>query len=392
MNAHETPIDCIDPGQTAEDMRENEELVSPWAQRDAPGSSPGIKAGQLKLMPCGPGTTYVSCIDYCEEQYRYIDVLDIEDFIQQHRPAWSQVRWINVDGMSDTQVLSAIVEKYELHPLSVEDMLRPGARSKVEFYPGDASHLPRLFIVAKMITREKDKLEYEQISFFLGRHTLLTFQESHGDIWDLVRERIVRDGSALRHHDASYLLYALLDAIVDHCFPIVDDMGDRIEDVEASVLVGGSPKIINRVHFMKHEVLQLRRELRPMREMVSTLLRTENDNISQTSRLFLRDVHDHTLQVLDSLETYRDLIYGLVETYINATSFRLTQIMKVLTIISTIFMPLSFLAGVYGMNFKVMPEIEWSHAYPWSYPIGFWFVVLLVIGGMLGVFKWKRWM
>lgn len=383
----------VDPSELQDEIdSEDEEPLSPWAQRNAPGSSPGIKAGQLKLMPSGPGQTFVSCIDYCADQYRYIDVLDIDEFITQHRPAWSKIRWINVDGLSDTQVLSAIVEKYALHPLSVEDMLRPGSRSKAEFYPGDDAHLPRLFIVAKMITRPKDELDYEQISFFLGRHTLITFQESHGDIWDLVRERIMRDGSALRTHDASFLLYALLDAIVDHCFPVVEDMSDRIEELEEAVLSDAKPSIINRIHHMKHDVLQLRRELRPMREMIGGLLRTDNDNISETSRLFLRDVHDHTLQVIDMLETYRDLLYGLVETYINTTSFRLTQIMKVLTIISTIFMPLSFLAGVYGMNFKHMPEIEATWAYPWSYPVGFWTVAALVSGGMLAAFKRQKWM
>lgn len=389
----DTQLSSTDAAERLDEEPGEESLqVSPWAQRNAPGSSPGIKAGQLRLMPSGPGDTFVSCIDYCEEQFRYIDVLDIEEFIHQHRPPWSQVRWINVDGLSDTQVLSSIVEKYELHPLSVEDMLRPGTRSKVEFYPGDATHLPRLFIVARMITRTNNELEYEQISFFLGRHTLLTFQTEHGDIWDLVRERIMRDGSALRTHDASFLLYALLDAIVDHCFPIVDDMGDRIEELETAVLEGAKPDIITRVHRMKHEVLQLRRELRPLREMVGSLLRTENDNISAASRLFLRDVHDHCLQVLDMLETFRDLIYGLVETYINATSFRLTQIMKVLTIISTIFMPLSFVAGVYGMNFKYMPEIEDAHAFPWSYPIGFWSICIAISLGMLFVFRRQRWL
>jgi magnesium transporter len=343
-------------------------------------------------MPCGPGRTFVSCTDYCEDQFRAVDIIDINEFLAEHRPPWSQVRWINVDGLADTQVLSAVAAKYELHPLAVEDLMRPGSRPKAEFFPGDATHLPRLFVFTRMISRNEDgTLDFEQIGFFLGRHTLITLQEARGDIWDLVRERIMRDGSALRRHDASYLMYALLDAIVDHCFPVVDAIGDEIEDLESAVLEHPTPAVIHRVHRLKHDILRLRRELRPMRELVAGLLRTDHDNISDTSRLFLRDVHDHCIQVQDMLETQRDSVAGLAEAYLNATSYRLTQVMKVLTIISTVFMPLSFLAGVYGMNFPRMPELHHPAAYPWSYPFGFWALVLAISATMLFFFKRQRW-
>ena len=343
-------------------------------------------------MPSGPGCTFVNCIDYNENEFRSVDIIDCGDFLSHHRPEWSKVRWINVDGLADNRVISALIKKYELHPLAVEDMLRTGARPKAKFYPGDASHLPRLFLVARMISLQDDKVKCEQISFFLGRNTLLTFQEDRGDIWDLVRDRIDREGSALRTHDVSFLTYALLDAIVDHCFPVLEQLGDRVESLEAELLERPTPGIFPQIQKLKHEILVLRREVGPMRELISSLLRSDDNNISETSRLFLRDVHDHSVQVIELLETFRDLAAGLSETYLNAINFRLTQVMKVLTIISTVFMPLSFLAGVYGMNFKWMPEIENPAAYPWSYPIGFWGLVLATVATMLFVFKRNRWL
>ena len=364
----------------------------PRNARPRPGTAPGLDAQQLLLTPSGPGCTYVNCVDYSEEEFCSVDIIDCGDFLESHRPEWSKVRWINVDGLSDTRVLSALVEKYELHPLAVEDMFRLGARPKAEFYPGDATHLPRLFIVARMISLQGEKVKCEQISFFLGRHTLLTFQEDRDDIWDLVRDRITREGSAIRLHDASYLVYALLDAIVDHCFPVLEQLGDRVEKLEEELLEKPTPAIFRQIQKLKHEILVLRREVGPMRELISSLLRSDQNNISEIARLGLRDVHDHSVQVIELLETYRDLAAGLSETYLNAINFRLTQVMKVLTIISTMFMPLSFLAGVYGMNFQNMPEITNHWAFPWSYPIGFWSLVLVTVSIMLYVFRRNRWL
>jgi magnesium transporter len=344
------------------------------------------------LMPCGPGSTFVTCTDYSEEEFRSVDVIDVNAFLGAHRPPGTRVRWINVDGLSDRATLGALAQKYELHPLALEDMLRSGSRPKAEFYPGDEEHPSRLFIAARMISVREDKVHCEQISFFLGRHTLLTFQEDRGDVWDLVRERISRDGSALREHDASFLMYALLDAIVDSCFPVMDYLADQLEEMETEVLQRPTPRAMQKARKLKHEILVLRREMGPMREVVASLLRSDDANLSDAARLFLRDVHDHCIQVIELLETYRDLAAGLSETYLNAINFRLTQVMKVLTIISTLFMPLSFLAGVYGMNFEYMPEIRSSLAYPWSYPIGFWALVLGIVGIMLFVFRRNRWL
>jgi magnesium transporter len=343
-------------------------------------------------MPSGPERVVVTCIDYCPNQVCAVDILDIDDFLGQHRPAWSAVRWINVDGLTDMKIVQALVAKYDLHPLAVEDMLNPVTRPKVEIYPGDDGHQARLFLVARMISIEKDRLHCEQISFFIGKHTLLTFQPTRGDIWDPVRQRLCQTGSRLRQNDVSFLVYTLLDGIVDQCFPVLGHYSDRLEELEEEVLLRPSPPVIHRIHHLKHELLLLRREFWPMRELIHSLQRLDHDLLSDTAALFMRDVYDHSVQVIELMETYREVTISITETYMNAMSQRMNQTMKVLTVIATIFMPLSFLAGVYGMNFQTMPEMESAWTYPWIYPIGFWTACCLIVAVMFAVFKKKHWL
>lgn len=343
-------------------------------------------------MPSGASRVVVTCIDYSPEQVRAVDILDIEDFLSCHRPEWSKVRWINVDGLTDMKVVQAIVAKYDLHPLAVEDMLNLGTRPKVELYPGDDGHQARIFITARMISLEEGKLHCEQISFFVGQHTLLTFQPTRGDVWDPVRQRICKSGSRVRSNDVSFLLYALLDAVVDQCFPVLGHFSDRLEDLEEEVLLRPAPAVIHRIHRLKHELLLLRREFWPMREMIHALQRLDHPLFSETASLFMRDVYDHSVQVIELMETYREVTISITETYMNAMSQRMNQTMKVLTVIATIFMPLSFLAGVYGMNFNNMPELQASWSYPWLYPVGFWVMCFSIVIGMFVLFKKRNWL
>jgi magnesium transporter len=257
-------------------------------------------------------------------------------------------------------------------------------RPKVDSY-GDATHQKRLFIIVRMIELAKEHLQSEQISIFLGHKTVLTFQESHGDIWDPIRQRISRDGSRMRSQDASYLLYALLDAIVDHCFPVLEHYGDRLEELEELVLAEPDRKTIQQVHKLKRDLLLLRRAVWPMREVINSLQREPIECISETSRTYLRDVYDHAVQIMDIIETYRELSTGLTETYMTSTSNRLNEVIKVLTIIGTIFIPLTFLAGVYGMNMPI-PENQKEWAYP-----AFWGVCVAAAGGMLMWFRKRGW-
>jgi magnesium transporter len=359
-------------------------------KRKKPGAVAGIELSELARMPTAEGPlerAIVTCIDYGPQQAQVQDVKDMGVFLAAHRPEWATVRWINVDGLTDMSVIRGLAEKYHLHPLAVEDILHVTHRPKVEAYNEEGSYQARLFIIARMLELADNHLHSEQISIFLGHHTVLTFQESPGDVWGVIRQRIQTAGSRLRANDASFLLHSLLDAIVDHCFPILEFYGDRLEDVEAEVLQRPMPAAIQEIHALKRELLLLRRAVWPMREVINSLQREPHDCMSDATRTYMRDIYDHLVQIIDIVETYREMATGLTETYISAMSQRLNEVMKVLTIIGTIFIPLTFLAGVYGMNFRHFPEIEWV----WGYPF-FWGICLVTAVTMLAWFRRRQWL
>jgi magnesium transporter len=365
-------------------------LPLPRPRKGRPGMPPGIEPHQLRQMP-STGRVRVVCIDYGPEHVEVRAIEDLGGFAAQHRPEWTVVRWINVDGLTDMKTIHALSEKYELHPLAVEDLLHLSQRPKVDVYgagpPADDNPNPaRLYIVLKMLQLVEGRLESEQISIFLGHRTVLTFQESPGDVWEPIRERIQKAGSLLRRHDASFLCYALLDAVVDHCFPILEHFGERLEKFEELVLTDPRPPLIAQVHQVRRELLLLRREAWPMREVIHTLHREPHECMGEAAQMYLRDVYDHCVQIIDLCETYREVAAGLTETYMSSLSIRLNEVVKVLTLLGTIFIPLTFLAGVYGMNMPI-PENRWS----WSYP-AFWAVSLGVASGMLLWFKRKGWL
>lgn len=370
-------------------MEIGEGLEIPHLREPAPGIAPGIEHEQLAAMPnTGIGRCHVTVIDYCLDKIQVTDVTDIEDFLVHHRPEWTSVRWINVDGLADMAVIHAIAEKYELHPLAIEDMLHANQRPKVEWYTGTEFKRARLFVIARMVQQIEGKLMSEQISMFLGHKTVLTFQATPGDVWDPIRDRLKKTGSRLRQNDASFLTYALLDAIVDQCFPILEHFGDRIEELEDRILSHPTPETVQEVYQLKRQLLLLRRAVWPMREVVISLQREQHECLSEMTRTYLRDVYDHSVQIIDIIETYREMATSLTETYMNSMSFRMNEVMKVLTIIGTIFIPLTFIAGVYGMNFKKnFPELDWEYGYA-----SFWVVCLVVTGGLLYYFKRRKWL
>jgi magnesium transporter len=216
---------------------------------------------------------------------------------------------------------------------------------------------------------------------------VLTFQESPGDVWSPVRQRVRTPGSALRLNDASFLAYSLIDAIVDEAFPILEHFGDRLEDLEDVVLQRPSPDVIQEIHRLKRELLLVRRAMWPMREVLSKLQRDPHECFSEMTRTYMRDVYDHAVQAIDIVETYREVAGGLTETYMTAISVRMNEVMKVLTVIGTIFIPLTFFAGVYGMNFEYLPEFKWRYGYPM-----FWGVSLVTAGAMLAWFRRRGWL
>jgi magnesium transporter len=356
-------------------------------RKPKPGSVPGLEPQDLARMPSVPGTVRITCIDYCADQVAVQDVRDIDRFIRNHRPPWSAVRWINVDGLADMGVIKALAEKYRLHPLAVEDLLHVPQRPKLDWYEGGSEYQARVFIIARMIELKDNHLESEQISFFLGHKTVLTFQETPGDVWDPIRQRLQAAGSLLRQSDASFLVYSLIDAVVDHCFPILERYGDLIEDLEDQVLERPTRDAQHEIHRIKRDLLLLRHAVWPMREVVHRLQREPHECFSDHARTYMRDVYDHTVQIIDIIETYREVAVDLRETYLSSMSHRLNEIMKVLTIIGTIFIPLTFLAGVYGMNFHYFPELNW----PWSYGV-FWLVCLSSAVAMVFWFRHKHWL
>jgi magnesium transporter len=363
----------------------------PRIRRNHPGSAAGLELRDLSALPSEPGGTLITVIDYGPEKVETRTIDHLEGFLAEHRPEWSVVRWINVDGLRDMRVIEGFAKKYELHPLAVEDVLHVPQRPKVEAFggadPSGAGPPGRLFVIAKMLQIEDGRLTSEQVSFFVGHRTVITFQERRGDVWDPIRRRINTPGSQIVTNDASFLLYALLDAIVDHGFPILESYGDRLEEIEEQVLSRPDETVIEQIHRLRRELLLFRREVWPMREVINTLHREPHECMSETTRTYLRDVYDHTVQIIDLCETYREFGTGMTETYMSSLSIRMNEVMKVLTIIATIFIPITFLAGVYGMNFRRIPELDWRYGYP-----AFWSVCAIVALGMLAWFKRKQWL
>jgi magnesium transporter len=351
-----------------------------------PGSAPGIEPHELASLPSTPGAARITCIDYCPTEVRFEEVKDISQFIIGHRPDWSKVRWINVDGLTDLDAIGALAEKYALHPLAIEDVLHVPQRPKMQAYEDDGTYQARLFIITRELELREGQLHSEQVSIFVGHRTVLTFQESPGDVWNPIRQRIRTPGSTLRQNDASFLCYSLIDAIVDESFPILEHFGDRLELLEDLVLQRPGPEVIQEIHRAKRELLLVRRALWPMREVLSKMQREPHECFSDVTRTYMRDVYDHAVQAIDIVETYREVAGGLAETYMTAMSNRMNEIMKVLTIIGTIFIPLTFLAGVYGMNMPI-PENHWRESYP-----AFWIICVAVAGGMLLWFRRKGWL
>jgi len=286
-----------------------------------------------------------------------------------------RVTWVNVDGLADLDQIRRIGTLFGLHRLALEDVVNTHQRAKVEGY---GSHL---FVVARMVACT-EALGTEQLSMFLGPDFLITFQETPGDWFDPVRERIRRGVGRIRSAGPDYLAYALLDAVVDAYFPVLERYGELLEDLEDEVLGRPARSTAERVHDVKRELLILRRAIWPLRDAINGLIRDPLPCIADETRIYLRDCYDHTVQIMDLVETYRELGTGLTEIYLSSVSFKMNEIMKVLTIISTIFIPLTFIAGVYGMNFKHMPELESE----WGYYVCL--AIMLVVG--LAMMLWFR--
>ncbi len=353
--------------------------ASASAYRNAPGSAPGIESIAAVDQPPAPGAVKIQCADYGPERAEFREIADLAALLREPRPSWGRVRWLNVDGLHP-YVVNQLKAHYGFHTLAAEDVLRTAQRPKLETYDG------YLFIVARMLMRPDEKLRSEQVTFFLFKDTLITFQETSGDVWDPIRQRLQKPGSRLRQYDASYILYALLDAVVDHCFPLLEQYGELLEDLEDEVTRNPTPRLQRRIHGIKRELASLRRVLWPMREIMNELQRDDTEEISPAVKTYMRDVYDHAVQVMDIVESCREMAGGLNDLYMSAVSNRMNEVMKVLTIMASFFIPITFVAGVYGMNFEVLPELHWKYSYA-----VFWLICLTITAALAVFFYRKRW-
>jgi magnesium transporter len=291
-----------------------------------------------------------------------------------------QVNWINLDGLYDQDTIDTLQTHFKLHSLLIEDVVsdqRPKAEEFEEYF----------FFTMKMLYRiENTKIDYEQISFVLGKNYLITFQEKEGDLFEGFRDRIRLDQGRVRKKGADYLLYRLTDIIVDNYYNILDHIGDKIDEMEEEVYETPNNDAFNRIQTLKKELIYLRKALYPLRDALSKVVKGESEYIEETNLPFFSDVYDHVVHLIDSLDAYQDLTSNLLDIHMNAMNNKMNEVMKVLTVISTIFIPLTFIVGVYGMNFDYMPELAWKYGYP-----SIWAVMITVVFGMLGFFRYKKW-
>lgn len=291
--------------------------------------------------------------------------------------------WVNINGLHDVDVIEKLGLYFNVHPLILEDVLSVNQRPKME----DSGDI--LFIVLRMLWfDEKNKeIQSEQVSLILGKNFLFTFQEKKGDVFEPVRERLRQFKGRIRTLGVDYLAYALLDAIVDNYFLVLERLGDQIENLEELLINNPSEETLKTIHKLKRDMIFLRKSVWPLRETISGLERSESALFQKSTGVYLRDVYDHTIQVIDTVESYRDMVSGMLDIYLSSVSNRMNEVMKVLTIIATIFIPLTFIAGIYGMNFEFMPELGWK----WSYPVVWFFMTGLAIL-MIFFFRRKKWL
>jgi len=336
----------------------------------AGGSPVGEKTQNVKL----------TILDYNEAKFQEKEVKTIEEcFVFNNE---STVTWINLDGLKQAENLEKLGNCFGFHPLVLEDLLNTEQRPKTEDFD------TYLYIVLKMIDYNDviNGIEIEQLSIILGKNFVITFQEREGDSFNPLRDRIRNAKGRIRKMGPDYLVYALIDSVVDSYFRIPEKIGEKIEDLQEELVSDPSPHTLEEIQNLKREMIFLRKAVWPLREVVNGLERAEQGLVKKTSKIYLRNVYEHTIQVIDSVESLRDMISGMLDMYLSSINNRMNEVMKVLTVIATIFIPLTFITGIYGMNFKYMPEIDWQAGY-----FVIICVMIIIASSMLLFFKRKNW-
>jgi magnesium transporter len=355
-------------GMDSEETKRSEKLGLP------PGTL--IHVGEMRTEK-----TRITIIDYDAAGFVEKEVGTVEECFP--FKATPTVTWINVDGVHDASVIEKLGGHFDIHPLVLEDIMTTTQRPKIEDLGG------AVFVVLRMIEGDGKGLGLttDQLSLILGPNYVLSFQETPGDCLDPVRQRIRGGKGRIRKLGPDYLAYALIDAVVDNYFLVLEGLGEKIDDLEERLIAEPRRELLHEIHSMKREMIDLRKAVWPLREVVSGFERLESPLVKKTTGIFLRDVYDHAVQVIDTVESSREILTSMLETYLSSVSNRMNEVMKVLTIIATIFIPITFLVGVYGMNFQFMPEIKWR----WGYAL-VWVLILAVVGVMVSYFRRKKWL
>jgi magnesium transporter len=342
------------------------------------GSAPGTLffVGEKKVEK-----VTVTIIDYDVDNLQETEVASVDECLA-YRDKKS-VTWINISGLHDVEIIEKLGEKFNLHPLLMEDIVNTEQRPKLEDYDD------YLFVILKILYAEGENhfIQHEQISLIITPSLVISLQEKEGDVFDPVRQRIRKGKGRIRKSGTDYLGYALIDTIVDHYFKVFEEIGEKIEVLQEEVLSKPDPATLQAIQKLKREMIFIRKSIWPLREIISGLLRSESALIKGDILPYLRDVYDHTIQVIDTAETFRDMLSGMLDIYLSSLSNKMNEVMKVLTIMATIFIPLTFIAGIYGMNFEFMPELKWH----WSYPV-LWIILITIFVAMVFWFKRKKWL
>ena len=323
----------------------------------------------------------INVLDYDENQFEEKEARTIEEcFPFKDMPT---ITWINIDGLHQVDIIEKIGKNFDFHPLLLEDILNTEQRPKIEDFD------THIYLVLKMLYYDDktNEINSEQVSIIFGQNYVISFQEKEVDVFNPIRERIRTGKGRIRKMGADHLAYSLIDAIVDGYFIILEKLGENIEDVEEKMMANPTPETLHAIHRLKRKMISLRKSVWPLREVVNAFERSDSSLIQDNTRIYLKDVYDHTIQVIDTVETFRDMLSGMLDVYLSSISNKMNEIMKVLTIIATIFIPLTFIAGVYGMNFENMPELRWQ----WGYP-AIWSVMLFIGILMMVYFRKKKWL
>lgn len=341
------------------------------------GLSPGslIHVGEQKME-----RPVFSYLDYSEDQFSSETDVSLATCLD--LKGQQTVSWINLDGVHDISLVEAFGKAFDLHPLTLEDILNTNHAPKFEEFEDSALIIMKMFF----FDEQSCQIRAEQISLVLTRCNVLTFQEQPGDVFNEVRLRIERKSGRIRQRGPDYLAYALLDSVVDSYFHVLEKIAERLDYLETELISRPTQELLHQVHQLKGQLIFLRKAVWPTRDLIGTLMHSESSLIADSTNIFLRDLYDHGVQALDTVENFRDTASGLVDLYVSSVSQRMNEVMQVLTIMASIFIPLTFIAGIYGMNFELMPELKWRYGYPMI-----WGIMVVCAVGMLWFFKRKKW-